>query len=200
MKKWITILSITLSGSVFANDLTRQAERISNRLYSVEDQLDHRDERDLRRLLDRAEEIIDAYEQGGYGNGQDRLICASNGSMGSLEKFAIFKEGVKIGGWTSSKTCQELRENQRNRLVCTSNGSMGSLEKFKVYDLKNNQYLGGESTLGHCQSVIQNSSPSFVCLSNGSMGSLEKFSLWDRSVDRKIGGETSLENCIRSAN
>jgi|GEM_PF-4169357 hypothetical protein len=195
----LTILSIILSTSAFAQsrELSDRALAISDRLSTLEKQLDRRDARDIERALSDVEYLLARYND--YGDSV-QLTCLSNGQSSAWEKFRItdLNTNKTLGGETSRSICQSLIESQTKGMICLSNGQSSAWEKFRIYDFRTGQYLGGETTLSACKNLMETSNKAFICLSNGQSSAWEKFTLFNRQTQMKLGGETTLATCLSS--
>ena len=194
---FLTLALLGTFSAAQASPLAEKSQRITSFLMTNEDKLTTYDHRDVDNLLQNLEVLLSKY---GSGSNEPKLICVSNGSSGSFEKFSVynFSKKVNLGGETSKERCYEVIARKNLGLLCVSNGSSGTFEAFTPFDYPRNVKVGGETSLETCLLTVQKAKKEVLCVSNGSRGTFEKFSLFDRNDGKIVGGETSLENCLDS--
>ncbi len=191
----ITALVLTTQAAS-AGTLADRARSITFTLQNVEFKLTNQDRLFILGSLQEIEGILNGTPTQPY----KKLVCLSNGSTGSFEKFAPHDLNTNqiVGGYTDKGVCQELVKRQNAGLMCVSNGSTGSFERFTPMDLQTFSKLGGETTLQSCHQIVARATYDLLCTSNGSTGSFERFTLYSRRTGQEIGGETSFNNCMES--
>lgn len=177
-----------------AGPLTEQAERISDRLQSVEQELSRRDADEVYRALDRAEYLLERY-------GRDtslKLSCLANGRPAGFESYFItnLDTNAKMGGGTDLSTCKDLLQNQKNGYICLSDGRPSGFERFSISEVKGNRAFGGLTDLSTCKDLVAKSTSSFLCVSNGRPSGFESFTLINTRTNTPIGAAGPLSNCL----
>lgn len=189
-------LVVVFTSFAQAGPLADQAQRVADRLRSIENELSRRDASDLFRSLDNAEYILEGYR----GSGSETLSCIGDGQPPAFQKFYItdLNTNSKLGNGTSLSTCQEILKNQQNGFMCLSDGQPPAFEKFTLYQRDEKRSLGRGTNFNTCKSLVQQSTSSFICLSDGQPAAFEKFTLFNTRTNKVIGAGVSYNNCVAS--